>query len=354
MIMAILRYLFVCYLASFAFVGYTINSNTSINLNNTQLNNIDSGVRDGVYGKVTGILILNGYGKVLHERYYGFSNRSTINQISSVTKSITSLMVGICIEKGFIKSIDIPIWTYFPEYSEIFNKDTLKKTITIRHLLNQTTGLKWEEWKFPYNYSSNSLIALLETQTNWVQKFFELPVESVPGIKFCYNSLASQVIAEVLSRASGSTFEELTKNFLFKPLSINSYLWDKYPSNNLPAWGGISLTTIDMAKIGLVVLNNGTVWGNQIVSEGWIKSSTKNLVAFNDSVGYGLHWWIGKQTDGNPLIYAAGYGDQFVYVAPDKGIVIAVNSQNFSDYRWPKGVEELVSSILSSITFSKI
>lgn len=354
MIKTILRYLFFSYLLSSTIVGYTINTNTYVSLNNIQLNTIDSEIRDGVYGKVTGLLILNERGKVIHEKYYGFSSRSTINQISSVTKSITSLMVGICLEKGFIKSIDIPIWTYFPEYSKIFERDTLKKTITIRHLLNQTTGLSWEEWKFPYNYASNSLIALLETQTNWVQKFFELPIQCTPGDKFCYNSLASQVISEILSRASGSSFEELTNDFLFKPLSINSYLWDKYPSNNVPAWGGISLTTLDMAKIGLVVLNNGSAWGTQIVPEVWIKNSTKNLVAFNDSVGYGLHWWVGKQTDGNPLIYAAGYGDQFVYIAPSKGVVIAINSQNFSDYRWPKGVEELVSSILSSITYSKI
>ncbi len=351
--MAILKGLFLSLLTSTALVCSSNNSAISILLNYNELNKIDNEIREGSFGKVSGLMILNKNGRIIHERYYGFSNKNTIHPISSVTKSLTSILVGVCLEKGYIKSIDQPIWTYFPEYSAIFNKDTLKKSITLRHLLNQTAGLKWEEWKFPYNYVSNSLIALLETDANWVEHFFNLPVESYPGTKFSYNSLSSQVIAEVLSRASGVSFDELTKEYLFKPLSINTYFWDNYPSNNLPAWGGIALTTMDMAKIGLVVLNEGTPWGKRIVSKEWIDESTKNWVAFNDSIGYALHWWVGHQPDGNRLIYAAGYGDQFVFIAPDKEIVISINSQNFSDYRWPKSVEELANSILSSISYIK-
>jgi CubicO group peptidase (beta-lactamase class C family) len=166
--------------------------------------------------------------------------------------------------------------------------------------------------------------------------------------------MASQVIAEVLSRASGISFEDLAKQYLFNPLFISSYYWDKYPGNNLPAWGGIALTTHDMAKIGLLILNKGEFVGNQIVSKAWIDESIASTVPYKDNVCYGLHWWVDKQKNGNPLIYAAGYGDQYVYVAPDKDIVIAINSQNFSDYRWPKGVDELVNSIISSISYANI
>lgn len=330
------------------------SANNTFSLNYDLLNKIDNEIREGDYGKVTGLLILNSNGKIIHERYYGFSSKTSINPISSVTKSITSILVGVCLEKGFIKSIDIPVWAYFPEYADIFNHDSIKKSITIRHLLNQTAGLKWEEWKFPYNYASNSLIATLETESNWVEKFFRLPVETIPGSKFNYNSLGSQVVAEILSRASGISFEELTKKYLFTPLAINSYVWDEYPMNKRPAWGGISLTTLDMAKIGLVILDNGAPWGNQIVSKEWVESSTKESISYNNDIGYGLHWWTGKQPDGKPLIYAAGYGDQFVYVMPDKQLVIAINSQNFSDYQWPKSIESLVNSVITSITYKNL
>ena len=335
-------------------IAHAFCSGNSYSLNNELLNKVDVEIRSGVYGKVTGIVVLGQSGKLLHEQYYGFTSKSTINPISSVTKSLTSLLVGICLEQGYIKSIDTPIYSYFPEYANIFKNDSLKKKITLRHLLNQTTGLAWEEWKYPYNYVSNSLIALLETNGNWVETFFKLPVETEPGLRFKYNSLASQVVAEVLSRASGMSFEELTKQYLFKPLHINTYYWDNYPNNSLPAWGGIALTTHDMAKFGMLILNDGKYSEKQIVSKKWIEESVKQSVSYTDSVGYGLHWWIGKQTNRKPLIYAAGYGDQYVYIAPDKGLVIAINSQNFSDYRWPKGVDDLVNSILSSISETSI
>ncbi|MGE0088582.1 MAG: serine hydrolase domain-containing protein [Bacteroidales bacterium] len=333
------------------FFAYASNSNSSYSFNYDLLNKIDNEVREGEYGKITGLVVLNDHGRVLHERYYGFTSRSTINQISSVTKSITSLLVGVCLEKGFISSIDTPIWKYFPEYSDIFKKDTLKAKITIRHLLNQTAGLKWNEWMYPYNYASNSLMALLKTESNWVERFFKLQNDTLPGTKFCYNSISSQIIAEILSRSSGLSFEELTKQYLFDPLYIKDYLWDRYPSNNLPAWGGISLSTRDMAKLGLIILNNGKVGSKQIVSQDWVTASTQEYISFSNDVGYGLHWWIGKQPNGNPLIYAAGYGDQYVYIVPDKEIVIAINAQNFSDYRWPKDVDSLVNSILESMVF---
>lgn len=328
---------------------------TSYTLNLDYLNKIDQDIREGEFGKISGLVVLNKQGTIIHERYYGFSNRNTINQISSVSKSITSLLVGVCLEKGFIKSIDTPIWNYFPEYSAIFKKDTIKTKITIRHLLNQTTGLKWEEWKYPYNYASNSLIALLATESNWIDKFFDLPSDTIPGVVFNYNSLASQVIAEILSRASGIPFEELTKQYLFTPLSINNYLWDLYPHNKLPAWGGISLTTRDMARLGLLILNKGSLGNKQIVSPDWISTSTQKCISFNKDIGYGLHWWISNQcNEENSLIYAAGYGDQFVYVDPAKEVVVAINSQNFSDYRWPKGIDKLIDSLLSSVVCSKI
>lgn len=340
-------------LIGLSFAGYPLGGSRYALLNYTKLKEIDGDIRNGSYGKITGLLILNSNGKIIHEKYYGFNSRSTLNQISSVTKSITSIMVGVCLEKGYINSLDTPVWEYFPEDSSIFAKDTLKKEITLRHLLTQTSGLKWDEWKFPYNYASNCFMVLLGTESNWVEKFFNLPIDTLPGTKFCYNSLASQVVAEVLSRASGLPFDGLTHKYLFEPLSIQSYSWESYPSNTSPAWGGIELTTLDMAKLGLIVINDGAPWGNRIVPESWVKLSTKKITTITDNLGYGLNWWVGKQPDGNPLVYAAGYGDQYVYTVPDKGLVIAINAQNFSDYQWPKTIDELVKSILSSISYSQ-
>ncbi len=316
-------------------------------LKKDSLKKIDAELRDDVYGKISGIVVFS-KSRIIFEQSYGFNSASTIHPISSVTKSITSLLTGICIDKGFIKSIDTPIWTFFPEYKSIFEKDTIKKRITIRNLLNQTTGLLWDEWTTHYSYAGNALIELSQSNLNWVKETLKLPAECPPGSKFCYNSGNSQVIADILKKATGHDFEWLVINYLFTPLGIKTYHWDKYPENDAPAWGGISLTTRDMARIGILILNNGCFNDIQIVSSEWIEKSTR-IESKNGKADYGLHWWITKQPDGNPLIYAAGYGDQFVYIAPDKNLVIAINGQNFTDYKWQKNIDQLVKNILSSL-----
>ncbi|NOU18622.1 MAG: serine hydrolase [Bacteroidales bacterium] len=334
------------------FVGITIAAQAqsiekSYTLNPDTLKRINEYLRNGEYGKISGIVIL-AKSKVLFEQYYGFNNPSTLHPISSVTKSVTSLITGICIDKGYLNSIDTPIWTFFPEYKSIFEKDTIKKRITIRNLLNQTTGLQWDEWTTHYSYAGNALIELSQSRQNWVEYTLKLNNECKPSTKFSYNSGNSQVIEKILCKLSSHNFEWLVKNYLFEPLGIKNYHWDTYANNGIPAWGGLYLTTRDMARFGTLICNHGC-WGDyQVISNDWIEKSTR-IESKSDKAGYGLHWWVTTQPDGMPLIYAAGYGDQFIYIAPDKKIVIAVNGQNFTDYKWARSIDSLIKSIFSSV-----
>jgi len=344
-----MRIVFISILLFISSLGDGLAGITDITGLSSKIVELNEQIRQEHYGKVSSVVVLNMKGKPIFEQYYGFNSRNSLNQISSVTKSITSLALGICIDRGLIPSVDEPVAKYFPEYNRQFSEYPAKKNITLKHLLNQTTGLKWDEWFFPYNYASNSLIALLESKANWIDHFFNLPVDTLAGIKFNYNSLSSQVIAEVVSRVSGMPFNQFVVENIFKPLSIDQYRWDEYPNNPFPAWGGISLTTLDMAKIGLLMLNNGRYRNMQIVSVSWINNSITIQSVYNQSTGYGLHWWVEHQT-GEPLMYyAAGYGDQYVFVVPEKEIVIAINAQNFSDYQWPKPVIDIARAIATSI-----
>jgi len=318
---------------------YTINSDS--------IRKISEDLKNDEYGKISSIVIIS-KSKIVYEQYFRFTDLSTLHPISSVTKSITSLITGICIDKGYLKSIDTPISTFFPEYKAIFDRDTLKRLITIRNLLNQTTGLEWDEWTTHYSYAGNALIELSQSDQSWVESTLNLKVECKPSIKFSYNSGNSQVIDEILCRTSSHDFEWLVNTYLFMPLGITTYHWDTYPNNGVPAWGGISLTTRDMARLGSLIINHGCWNDTQIVSNEWLEKSI-NIESKNGKADYGLHWWITKQPDGFPLIYAAGYGDQFIYIAPDKRIVIAINGKNFTDYKWPRNIDSLIKSIFSSI-----
>lgn len=306
--------------------------------------NVD--VRNDKYGKISSLIIYYN-SRVVYEKYYGFSQSSTLHPISSVTKSITSLAVGVCIDKGIIPSLDVKIADYFTEYKDIFEKSSLKKDITLRNLLMQTSGFEWDEWTIHYSYAGNPLIEMSQLQQDWIPIILNLPMDSKPGEKFSYNSVCSDLIKIIIERSSGMEFKDFVDTYIFKKMNIAPFHWDTYPNNGVPAWGGLSLTTRDMAKIGILLLNHGVWAGKRIVSDEWIKQSISPMVN-NDTIAYGYHWWVGSQPDGNPLIYAAGYGDQYVYIAPDKGLVVAFNGKNFTDHKWDKNHKDLIERILKA------
>lgn len=334
---------------TFSLITFQIIYSIAIGANNFNTSKVELVQRDilnGKYGKVSSIVIFKG-NRIIFEKYYGFAQSSTLHPISSVTKSITSLAVGICVDKGLIKSIDTPIFTYFPECSAIFKTDSLKSLITVRHLLNQTSGFKWDEWTVHYSYAGNQLIELSHKQNNWIESILNLPMQGIPGKEFTYNSMNSELLKEIVCRTSGFEFNDFVSDNIFKPLSISTYYWDTYAGNREPAWGGVSLTTRDMAKIGLLSLNEGVFSGKQVVSKSWIENSFSSLVEAG-KVFYGLHWWASSQPSGEPFFYAAGYGDQFVYIFPSKNLVVAINAQNFTDHKFEKSSLELIFAILNA------
>jgi CubicO group peptidase (beta-lactamase class C family) len=330
----------------FTFLVIHLLALSTNNFNATKVELVQRDILAGKYGKVTSIVIYKG-NRIIFEKYYGFSQSSTLHPISSVTKSITSLAVGICIDKGYIKSIDTPICSFFPECNSLFKDDTLKNLITIRHLLNQTSGFKWDEWTTHYSYAGNQLIELSHNQKNWTETILNLPMQGNPGNEFTYNSMNSELLKEIVCRTSGADFNDFVNDNIFKPLSISTYYWDTYAGNREPAWGGVALTTRDMAKIGLLSLNGGVFSGKQVVSENWINSSFSPLIKAG-KVFYGLHWWASNQPSGELFYYAAGYGDQFVYVIPRINLVVAINAQNFTDHKFEKSPTELIFTILNA------
>ncbi len=317
-------------------------------LNVDSIKTIDRDIRNDRYGKVSSLVIFKG-AKLVHEKYFGFSQVSTLHPISSVTKSITSIAVGICIDNGFIVTIDEAVHDFFPEYEDIFNANPVKRQITLRHLLAQTAGFDWDEWTPHYSYAGNQLVELSQNPDNWIPLTLSLPMDSLPGAKFTYNSACSDLIKEIICRSTGMDFVDFVDEFILQKLDIQNYHWDIYPGNGNPAWGGLSLTTRDMAKIGMLMQNKGQWRNKQVVSERWVTLSTSKFVETKD-IGYGLHWWVEPSEDTSHAFYAAGYGDQYVFVDTEKELVIAINAKNFTDYKWNNDYKHLIKRILNAYT----
>lgn len=276
-------------------------------------------------------IIVYSHGEKRFEKYYNGLDKESLCHIQSQTKSIVSLLMGIAIDKGFIKDENELVFAYFPAY---FNeKDKLKKSVVIRDLLTMSAGFRWEEMiavDDPTNDNMN-----MYHSGNWLEYALSRPMEVKPFTEFNYNSGLPMIVAGIIEKSTGMRIEEFAQKYLFEPLGITDYRWEKDSTGFCHAGGGLYLKPIDMLKIGALVINKGMFENQQLISESWIKKSTMPYLTTNhDSSSYGYYWWIrevrfctGKATK---LISAEGYGGQKLYLFPEYQLIIEFAEHNFT------------------------
>jgi CubicO group peptidase (beta-lactamase class C family) len=291
----------------------------------------------------------NYYDPEWHPYYKG----TKLHTIQSVSKSVTSALFGIALERGEIESIDNEIFEYFTEYKHLFDS-TLKKSITIRDLLNMTSGIKWDEDSHPYTDPLNDA-ASMENSHDWIEYILSLPMEHNPGSKFIYNSGITVLLSHILQEATGLNVAKYAEKYLFKPIGIQKYFWKKTPTGLTDAEGGLYLTTKDFAKIGLLYLNKGMSGGQQILTKDWVELTMSPGVSIEDSDRrYGFQWWFvpyGNEKE-KWIFSGSGYGGQYLMVIPEYQLVIVFNGWNIFDTERPS-IEYLSSRIMEAVIEKK-
>ncbi|UCG01633.1 MAG: serine hydrolase [Candidatus Heimdallarchaeota archaeon] len=284
------------------------------------------------------ILVLrNGY--LVTEEYYQTDNhiysRDCKHYIYSCTKSITSLLVGIAIEKGYIDSIHQKVLNFFPDRN-ISNRDSRKEAMTLEHLLTMTSGMDWTEWDSPSD-PANSYRLMVESP-DWVQYILDRPMNFDPGEVFTYNTGGSHLLSAIIQNVTGRTTLSFAQEYLFDPLNITSgdFLWLQDPSGIVRGGSGLYLTPSDMVKIGYLYLKNGT-WpfnGKQIVSAEWIANATRYNPHLGSENLYGYQVWFTSFTDCNIKSYFAwGFNTQKIYIIPELDLVVVYTSDGFDVQR---------------------
>ena len=244
----------------------------------------------------------------------------------SVTKSVTSLVLGIAIDHKWIKSIDESVFSFFPEYTDLRTPD--KNRITLQDLLTMSSGLEWNEFDVPYTSNANSEIRM-DTSADPYRYALEQPVESPPGKLWNYNSGSTELLGAILRKATGKPLDELARTLLFEPLGITDVEWYKYAKGNPSAAAGLRLRPRDLAKIGQLVLQHGKWNGKQVVSAGWIDASTTPQINGFMIFFYGYQFWLGRSlVDKHEVDWAAGWGlgGQRVFIVPKLDLVAVVNA----------------------------
>ncbi len=280
---------------------------------------------DGVYQKfysedffptIHSLLIVRN-GKLVAEAYCrDKKERDQFHNIQSATKSITSLLVGMVIDKGLIESVNQTVYHFIPEF---FDDDVRKREITIHHVLTMETGLDFDDDVHTvklFNYGGSSLEYVLHRKLIFA-----------PGTDWYYGDGNPQLLSGIIQKVTGKTEEAFAVEYLFNPLGIKNYQWEKHADGLTFGAVGLWLTPRDMAKIGKLMAQNGVWDGEQIVSASWIAESTR-LQTSHQNYGYYWYPWQERKT-----FYAEGHGGQLIYIVQEKQLVVIITADSYSDVK---------------------
>ncbi len=287
---------------------------------------------------VTHSLLIYENGELIFEKYYNDFNSSKLSNLKSVTKSITSLLIGIAIDKGLIKNENQKLIELMPELFKA-NLEDEKKGITIKNLLTMSAGFEWNnfggKWRSGWDRAKDQNKYLIE----------KVPLKNQPGKIWNYNSGLSHLLSGIIKKCSGTSTLEFARKNLFDPLGITEFRWEKSTDGNEKGNSELWLKPRDLAKIGLMMLNDGKWQGKQLVSKPWIIKSTKKYFdGFPQIGGYGYHWHTRKFNKYNSYL-AAGWGGQFLIVIPARKLVI-VNTSKWNVARSTYVIFELIDKFL--------
>lgn len=229
----------------------------------------------------------------------------------SMSKTVLGMVIGRLADDGVIR-LDMRLVDIFPELPY---RDKRFSQITIDHLLAMTSGV---------DFAEPGVI----TENDWTVAYFSSPVRFIPGAKFAYNSMNSYILARAAERLSGRDFGELADAFIFAPLGIKNYLWEKGPEGTEKGGWGLYLSAESWAKVGYMLASGGVFEGKRILSEEWVRvSTTVKAISpeINGSFNYGYQMWVGRN---NEEILFNGMLGQNVWICPKNDIVAVITSGN--------------------------
>lgn len=268
-----------------------------------------------------GALVIERNNIIVAEEYFHDFDQNDLFNVKSVTKSITSILIGIALEEGIIDSLDQKLTDYIGHL--IDTQDEQKRSVTFRHALTMTGGFEWYEWEDETIYNN------WVTDDDQINFLYDQDMESEPGTKFVYNSALTHLLSVALEEATGMSELEFAKQYLFTPMEINKVDWYDFPQGYNNGGADLMVRPIDMIKLGRFCLDGGSYNGNQLVSSDWIKESTKMQVSTNNlflhGEEYGYLWWKGSEGE-KEFFWALGYGGQFIVCIPNFNTVIVATS----------------------------
>jgi len=291
-------------------------------------------------------IVATRHGCLETERYFNGDGPQTVRDIRSATKSITSTLVGIAIQRHLIPGVDEPIANLLPK-----GMPAAQQRIRVRDLLTMRSGLDADDDDAESRGNENRL----DASSGWIPFAYSVPMKYAPGERYVYSSLNAFLAGSVVEQVSGMPLQRFAQEYLFGPLGITQFSWRRGPQGEGVGQGNLSISARDMTKIGFLFLNGGRIDQRQIVDRAWVVEALSPLVniagvdPYADSYGY---MWYTKRYDraGQSIVvhFASGNGGNKIYVVPRYDLVVAITSTAYGKGYGQRRSEQVLLRLLDA------
>lgn len=306
---------------------------------------------DHLYGL---LIVKDGY--LVAEHYFNGKNVNTARPIASVTKSYTSTLTGIALEKGYLNSLDQTMAEFFPEF-DWETKDPLKSQITIRQILKMRSGYPWEEFS-DYNE------LLWSNFGDWLPLIEEIPLAYEPGTDYGYSNLMSHILGIIVSRAADTSLHDFAKRYLCEPLEVRIPVWWADSEGYNYGHGDIHSKARDMAKFGELYLNGGIYKNTQIISSDWIDDALhpysfdlydRKIFEYFKQLNLGYMNWFSAMSGNHTVYFSWGHGGQHIFLLHELNMIIITTADYMpgqdGEEAWEnqKSITDMVGKYISKL-----
>ncbi len=297
-----------------------------------------------------GLVVIKDH-KLVVEEYFNTYWRASIHDIRSAGKSVTALLLGVAMKEGLVKNLDQSVYSFF-SVSEYPNLNEDYEKISLRDLMNMASGIDADT----DDSETPGMAVHWIGRDDWLEYILSVPMARDPGEQWVYADINAVLIGAVIEKVSGMSVKDYAEEKLFRPLGISQYYWFTNASNQTGAAGNLFLSTLDFAKIGLLVLNNG-MWKNQqlidpaLLAE--IKEKNFDLSATNPYADhYGGFWWKSTRQFGDhevEYLFASGNGGNVLVVIPDQNMVVALTSSAYGPGPGHQRTYNILSQVVAAL-----